>query len=850
MDTLGLSTQLKVRQCSQCQRDTEFYCNTCKRDLCLQCKKKHVTENNTKYHNVVFYITRHTERSFTTQCKLRQCSQCQGDTEFYCNTCKRDLCLQCKEKHVIDLDTIYHDVVIYREKFNCFPLRETCVRHPKRKYRMFCDQCNYSVCKRCTDHRTHALVDLRTAYQTKRQQHREIIDNIRSETLYNCRVLLAGIQTDIQTCPPQICHRQSQMSTKAQRLKDLIDTVVCDVQTRYRGLLIDRIQQQKRKMNRQLVHLQNYEDRYEQSANRAVQFLLFIKTSRVPQIKNSPSQLLSVITEIQMTTGKRQVGIDECVKLMSTPVLHTSVCVTGVSRVLHISRVMSDRVWVSDNNLILTDTTGDTIHRVTDIITPLYRGALHTVNISGELIYIDSDNINKLSTDNKTITRLIQSTSPWYPQCVYCSPSTGDLMVGMYKYETKTAKVTRYNSSGQHILTIEHDNTGHTLYSVPLYITENNNGDIIVSDWSRHAVAVTERGGRHRFSYTGPPSGSSLNPLGICTDALSHILVCDGNTDTVQMIDKDGHFLSLLLIPHGINQPHSLNYDDKTHLLWVGSWYTNTVSVYRYLQRRYSLTDYLDSEEEDARGKSDSDDENTRGKSDTDDKDTRGESDTDDKDARGKPDSDDKDARGKSDTDDKDARGKSDDKDARGKSDDEDTRGKSDSDDKDARGKSDSDDEDARGKSDSDDEDARGKSDFDDKDARGKSDSDDEDARGESDTDDKDARGKPDSDDKDARGKSDTDDKDARGKSDDKDARGKSDDEDTRGKSDSDDKDARGKSDSDDEDARGKSDSDEEDARGKSDFDDKDARGKSDSDDEDARGESDTDDKDARGKPD
>ncbi|XP_056007574.1 uncharacterized protein LOC130050824 [Ostrea edulis] len=629
MDTLGLSTQLKVRQCSQCQRDTEFYCNTCKRDLCLQCKKKRVTENNTKYHNVVFYITRHTERSFTTQCKLRQCSQCQGDTEFYCNTCKRDLCLQCKEKHVIDLHTKHHDVVIYREKFNCFPLRETCVRHPKRKYRMFCDQCNYSVCKCCTDHRTHALVDLRTAYQTKRQQHREIIDNIRSETLYNCRVLLTGIQTDIQTCPPQICHRQSQMSTKAQRLKDLIDTVVCDVKTRYRGLLIDRIQQQKRKMNRQLVHLQNYEDRYEQSANRAVQFLLFIKTSRVPQIKNSPSQLLSVITEIQMTTGKRQVGIDECVKLMSTPVLHTSVCVTGVSHgVFHISRVMSDRVWVSDfNNLILTDTTGDTIHRVTDI-TPLFRG-VHTVNSSGELIYIDRKrNINKLSTDNKTVTRLIQRTSPWYPVCVCCSPSTGDLMVAMYNTDTKTGKVTRYNSSGQHILTIEHDNTGHTLYSQPLYITENNNGDIIVSDYinsKRGAVVVTERGGRHRFSYTEPPSGSSLRPLGICTDALSHILVCDYYT--VQMIDKDGHFLSLLLTQHGINIPYSLNYDDKTHLLWVGSWDTNTVSVYRYLQRRYSLTDYPDSVDEDSKEESDSDNEDAREESDSNEEDARGEAD-------------------------------------------------------------------------------------------------------------------------------------------------------------------------------------------------------------------------------
>ncbi|XP_048751001.2 uncharacterized protein LOC125662717 [Ostrea edulis] len=203
--------------------------------------------------------------------------------------------------------------------------------------------------------------------------------------------------------------------------------------------------------------------------------------------------------------------------------------------------------------------------------------------------------MKKLSvgSGNEECTTLLRRPLSWRPQCVYCSPSTGELIVGMLN--NYTGKVIRYSSSGQHILTIQHGNTGHTLYNVPHYITENTNGDIIVSDWihyDRGAVVVTESRGRHRFSYTGPPSGSSLAPHGVCTDALSHILVCDDHTDTVQMIDKDGHFLSLLLTrQHGINKPWGLNYDDKTHLLWVGLRNTNIVSVYRYIQRKYSLTD-------------------------------------------------------------------------------------------------------------------------------------------------------------------------------------------------------------------------------------------------------------------
>jgi hypothetical protein len=370
-----------------------------------------------------------------------------------------------------------------------------------------------------------------------------------------------------------------------------------------------RIQQQKSKMNRHLSHIQNFEDRYKQSANRVVQFLVFIKTSRVPHIKDSPNipqhlllslsegfnmedvnQLLRKIPEIQMSTGKRQVGIESCVKLMSTPAEHAFVYVTRVSCVWHISCVTSNRVWVSDRyNLILADATGVTIRRVTDI-SPWYKAGLHTVNSRGELIFIDSKhNINKLSTDNTTVTTLLKFTSPWRPRCVYCSPTTGQLMVGMYSYYTDTAKVTVYSDQLEPVQTIQHDNTGHSMYGETGYITENRNGDIIVSDWLRRAVVVTERSGRHRFSYTGPP-GSGLEPRGICTDTLSHILVCDVNIDTVHMIDKDGHFLSLLLTKqHGIYKPWGLNYDDKTHLLWVGSYHNNIVFVYKYIQRRYSV---------------------------------------------------------------------------------------------------------------------------------------------------------------------------------------------------------------------------------------------------------------------
>jgi hypothetical protein len=103
-------------------------------------------------------------------------------------------------------------------------------------------------------------MDLTTFYKTKKKQHRKVIQNLRGETLLNCYVLLSRIQTDIKTYPRQIRNRQLQlMSTKAQRLKDLIDTVVSDVETKYRTLFINVMQQMKTEMERKLASVQNYE---------------------------------------------------------------------------------------------------------------------------------------------------------------------------------------------------------------------------------------------------------------------------------------------------------------------------------------------------------------------------------------------------------------------------------------------------------------------------------------------------------------------------------------------------------------------------------------------------------------
>nr|XP_034338411.1 uncharacterized protein LOC117692931 [Crassostrea gigas] len=264
----------------------------------------------------------------------------------------------------------------------------------------------------------------------------------------------------------------------------------------------------------------------------------------------------------------------------------------------HISLLTASRAWVSDSlgNLYLTSKTSKILHRIVNL---LYGSSgSHTVNGKCELIYIDTDyNINKLTTDLRACSVFIRKIkdSIWKPRCVFCSLSTGDLLVGMYSNDLDIGKVTRYNQSGQLTQTIQDDGTGLELYYKPSFIAENNNGNVVVSDseWSDYysasgAVVVTDRCGKYRFSYTGHPPGSGIRPRGICTDALSNIVVCADRTQELHILNSDGQFLSLHLPPSSYFQQRSVSYDADTYCLWVC--FDGELHVYKYISLRDSQT--------------------------------------------------------------------------------------------------------------------------------------------------------------------------------------------------------------------------------------------------------------------
>ncbi|XP_062588912.1 uncharacterized protein LOC134250559 [Saccostrea cucullata] len=351
--------------------------------------------------------------------------------------------------------------------------------------------------------------------------------------------------------------------------------------------------------------MKEYVHRYEKLANKSVKFLLFIKKTSIPKITDLPDKImcnlneeietegiLELLVEIKITEeGKRQLNNEQMLKLMPQGMLKKYVAVPDLIHGVHISFLTSDRIWVNDGrSLILTDLKDNNLHHLFDL-SELY--GVHTVNSAGELIYVDKDwNINKLSADNTTKSTLIKRTERWEPWCICHSSSTEDLL-DMMRFDYDNASISlsdvkciRYNSTVQSIQTIQYHETGKQLYHEPVYITENHNGDIIVSDTEK-GVVFTDREGKYSFTYTGPPEGLSLfMPCGICVDAFLNILICGRLDQTIQMINKNGLLLSILPTKQdGMVQPLGLGYDEKSHLVWMGSGKTNRLCVYRYIER-------------------------------------------------------------------------------------------------------------------------------------------------------------------------------------------------------------------------------------------------------------------------
>ena len=214
-------------------------------------------------------------------------------------------------------------------------------------------------------------------------------------------------------------------------------------------------------------------------------------------------------------------------------------------------------------------------------------------------IYAASDNTLMMSFPSQRKIRRMTTNGqitdfanlPMYPAGL-TQMENGDILVcAMEKLGESTrgpeskGAILRVNNFGR-VEKFDKDKS-QNLFKRPIRVTVNANKDIIVSEWAKgndHVVALTSDG-KMKWRYHGPVTVQLERPFvpnALATDKYCQILIADSHNRAVHLVDKDGHFIKLLLTErNGLGEPWSVAVDSEGYL-WVGDT-EGTVRVYKYM---------------------------------------------------------------------------------------------------------------------------------------------------------------------------------------------------------------------------------------------------------------------------
>lgn len=266
-------------------------------------------------------------------------------------------------------------------------------------------------------------------------------------------------------------------------------------------------------------------------------------------------------------------------RLLEVPLV-TGVIDTGfpahekyASRLYDMAITDDNKVWVGGNGdeLKLFDFQGN-LHR---IVNTTWNG-YHLCMYNNKVVYTGYKAVEMISNNN-TVMKMF-TTGDWNPRGI-TSTASGDLLVCLNKDDQ--SKVVRYSSTYTVLQEIQYDSHCQPLYTTANYITENVNGDIIVSDLDKCAVIAVNRLGIFRYAYSGNDKRLLANT--VASDIFGHVFVSDFMGIKIHMLDKDGRFMRYIIPEEGIKDPRGVCINGHGELI-VGECKTGLAKIIKYIE--------------------------------------------------------------------------------------------------------------------------------------------------------------------------------------------------------------------------------------------------------------------------
>nr|XP_022327550.1 uncharacterized protein LOC111126909 [Crassostrea virginica] len=547
----------------------------------------------------------------TTPCQeVVNCSLCRTPVFFFCRRCRINLCDSCIPCHLRVKSEFGHDVVDIGSKDedkSCF-----CDAHPQYKCSAYCKTCDVVICIFCFSirHKLHEIIELSSNVELFKRFSREKdrLQSFKNEiehVLNHTNKLLSSFSSIYPKRKDEVSARGEEWHKQVEKTVKKLHQVLDDFKKENRTAL----QKQKKdleeiigKINetcKKATKLQRSNDIKEMQAFWPVleeqETIKEIRQHTFPtfcecQIGENYLQTYFGYIEktpernVEVTERKLDCDVATDKKIIEVPTV-SCVIDSGFpsdekynARLYDMAVTDDKKVWMGGQSreLKLFDLQGH-LHRTVTITCTGFYICLHKKQV------VFSDNLNKAVkrvSDNDTLLTLFK-TKDWNPFGI-TDTSSGDLLLCLRKDDQ--SKVVRYSSTGTVLQEIQFDSQCQPLYQLAWYITENVNGDVIVTDLKRNVVVAVNRLGVFRYSYGWKKRTSELST--VATNSIGHVFVTDFRGDKIHMLDQYGKFLRYIM-PHGekIDHPRALCMLDDDELI-VGECLSGLAKSIKFMEKQ------------------------------------------------------------------------------------------------------------------------------------------------------------------------------------------------------------------------------------------------------------------------
>ncbi|XP_078328823.1 uncharacterized protein LOC144623851 isoform X1 [Crassostrea virginica] len=546
------------------------------------------------------------------------CDLCNKPTQQFCNSCQVSLCSDCVSKHTDAFKSMSHEIAPFLDRKTQLVL-PACQIHSGQRCEVNCKECNTPVCIKCIGFGPHKGHDVEELTET----HENKIRKIKSDTEEIQVKLIPKYQKEDVEIGKKISKTKSKiddLGMESRKLRKLwhqeVDNIFDKIDSlsqslteknlnafqEYHNKIRDLISEMNTlvKQNEKLFNLNKLSEvnEYQSKLNEYQDFPEHVDLE-LPSLRSNIDQGKELIIEIG--------GYRATLKQMSQPSLSTDVSrlTTGIGKLMDKVRVIATiptnykplygvacvwgtEAWIFGQNKTITriDMQGTVRDTVTTTCLDWPDGI--SVTRERELIYSDANNRTVTIVRHGKSETLITTPQGWTPWRVFCTRS-GDILVNVYEESGLQLKNKIIRYQGQNIKEeINKDGQGNPIFKdgvKTLFMSENNNGDVCVSDSNDGTVVVVDKTRRVRFRYDGTPARTkkSFAPRYIVTDALSQIIVADIDNYCLHILDQNGQFLRCV-DGFGLMKPGGLSADSEGRL-WVGSLDTGEIKVIKYLEQ-------------------------------------------------------------------------------------------------------------------------------------------------------------------------------------------------------------------------------------------------------------------------